>query len=122
MNKSLCNKVGEIGQDNLTAKLFPPAETFGITVAGGEGELQRGTVMALVDGSYVVLDAYSTGNANCVLADPVDATGEDGVTAVAYRVGHFNRKALIVADGYTMTATDEEELRKGGILLSDMAE
>lgn len=122
MNKSLCNKVGEIGKDNLTAKLFPPAETFGITVAGGEGELQRGTVMALVDGSYVVLDADSTGKANCVLADPVDATGEDGVTAVAYRVGHFNRKALIVADGYTMTATDEEELRKSGILLSDMAE
>ena len=122
MNKSLCNKVGEIGQDNLTAKLFPPAETFGITVAGGEGELQRGTVMALVDGSYVVLDADSTGKANCVLADPVDATGEDGVTAVAYRVGHFNRKALIVADGYTLTATDEEELRKSGILLSDMAE
>lgn len=122
MNKNLCNKVGEIGQDNLVAKLFPPAETFGITVAGGEGELARGTVMALVDDSYVVLDADSTGKANCVLADPVDASGEDGVVAVAYRTGHLNRKALIVADGYTMTAADEEELRKGGILLSDMAE
>ncbi len=39
MNKTLCNKVGEVGQDNLIAKLFPPAETFGITVAGGEGEV-----------------------------------------------------------------------------------
>lgn len=122
MSKSLCNKVGEIGQDNLIAKLFPPAETYGITVTGGEGELARGTVMALVDGSYVVLDEDSTGKANCVLADPVDASGEDGVTAVAYRTGHLNRKALIVANGYTMTATDEEELRKCGILLSDMAE
>lgn len=122
MNKTLCNKVGEVGQDNLIAKLFPPAETFGITVAGGEGELARGTVLALVDGSYVVLDADSTGKANCVLADPVDASGEDGITAVAYRTGHLNRKALIVADGYTMTTADEEELRKGGILLSDMAE
>ena len=122
MNKNLCNKVGETGQDNLIAKLFPPAETFGVTVAGGEGELARGTVLALVDGSYVGLDADSTGKANCVLADPVDASGEDGVTAVAYRTGHLNRKALIVADGYTMTTADEEELRKGGILLSDMAE
>ena len=121
MNETLCKKVSEAGQDNLIAKLFPPAETFGITVAGGEGELARGTVLALVDGGYVALDVDSTGKANCVLADPVDASGDDGVTAIAYRTGHLNRRALIVADGYTMTSADEEELRKGGILLSDMA-
>lgn len=122
MNKDLCRKAGEVGQDNLIAKLFPPAEPFGIKVAGGEGDLKRGTVMALTEAGYVVLDAEATGKANCVLSDPVDASGEDAVTAVAYRTGHFNRKALIVAEGYTMTAADEEELRKGGILLSDMAE
>ena len=120
MNKELCRKVGEDGQDNLIAKLFPPAETFGIKVAGGEGVLKRGTVMALSGTDYVVLDAEATGKANCVLSDPVDASGESPVTAVAYRTGHLNRKALIVAEGYTMTAADEEELRKGGILLSDM--
>lgn len=120
MNKELCRKVGEVGQDNLIAKLFPPAETFGIKVAGGEGVLKRGTVMALSGTDYVVLDAETTGKANCVLSDPVDASGESPVTAVAYRTGHLNRKALIVAEGYTMTAADEEELRKGGILLSDM--
>ncbi|WP_300414147.1 head decoration protein [uncultured Oscillibacter sp.] len=120
MNKELCRKVGEVGQDNLIAKLFPPAETFGIKVAGGEGVLKRGTVMALSGTDYVVLDAEATGKANCVLSDPVDASGESPVTAVAYRTGHLNRKALIVAEGYTMTAADEEELRKGGILLSDM--
>ena len=120
MNKELCRKVGEVGQDNLIAKLFPPAETFGIKVAGGEGVLKRGTVMALSGTDYVVLDAEATGKANCVLSDHVDASGESPVTAVAYRTGHLNRKALIVAEGYTMTAADEEELRKGGILLSDM--
>lgn len=120
MNKELCRKVGEVGQDNLIAKLFPPAETFGIKVAGGEGVLKRGTVMALSGTDYVVLDAEATGKANCVLSDPVYASGESPVTAVAYRTGHLNRKALIVAEGYTMTAADEEELRKGGILLSDM--
>ncbi len=120
MNKELCRKVGEVGQDNLIAKLFPPTETFGIKVAGGEGVLKRGTVMALSGTDYVVLDAETTGKANCVLSDPVDASGESPVTAVAYRTGHLNRKALIVAEGYTMTAADEEELRKGGILLSDM--
>ena len=120
MNKELCRKGGEVGQDTLIAKLFPPAETFGIKVAGGEGVLKRGTVMALSGTDYVVLDAEATGKANCVLSDPVDASGESPVTAVAYRTGHLNRKALIVAEGYTMTAADEEELRKGGILLSDM--
>ena len=131
MNTNLVSKVGEIGQDNLIAKLFPPAETFGIKVAGGEGQLKRGTVLALnEDGSYVVLKSVAaaegedpvTLEANCILADDVDASGDDDVTAVAYRTGHFNRKALIVADGYTMTFKDDEALRKGGILLSNMQE
>ena len=70
MNKELCRKVGEVGQDNLIAKLFPPAEPFGIKVAGGEGVLKRGTVMALSGTDYVVLDTETTGKANCVLSDP----------------------------------------------------
>ncbi len=122
MNKELCRKVGETGQDNLIAKLFPPAEPFGVKIAAGQGVLARGAVLALSGTDYVVLDSETTGKANCVLSDPVDASGENPVAAVAYRTGHFNRKALIVAEGYTMTAADEEELRKGGILLSDMAE
>ena len=120
MNKELCRKVGETGQDNLIAKLVPPAEPFGVKIAAGQGVLARGAVLALSGTDYVVLDSETTGKANCVLSDPVDASGENPVAAVAYRTGHFNRKALIVAEGYTMTAADEEELRKGGILLSDM--
>ncbi|MDE6935378.1 MAG: head decoration protein [Oscillospiraceae bacterium] len=121
MNNDLLRKVGSIGQDNLFAKLFPPAETFGVTIKAGEGELARGTVLVMGDdGTYTVLNTETTGKANCVLADPVDASGDSAVTGVAYRTGHFNTRALIVADGYTMTVTDKEELRKGGILLSEM--
>lgn len=121
MNNDLLRKVGSIGQDNLFAKLFPPAETFGVTIKVGEGELARGTVLVMGDdGTYTVLNTETTGKANCVLADPVDASGDSAVTGVAYRTGHFNTRALIVADGYTMTVTDKEELRKGGILLSEM--
>lgn len=120
MSKNLVNKVGEIGQDNLFAKLFPPAETFGVSIPAGAGVLARGTVLALVDGAYAVLGTANTGKANCILADEVDASGASPVVGVAYRTGHFNSKALIVASGYTMTAADKEELRKGGILLSDM--
>ena len=44
------------------------------------------------------------------------------VTVLAYRTGHFARNKLAVASGYTLKATDEEELRKVGILLSDAIE
>ena len=134
MSKNLCNKVEETGQDNLIAMLFPPAETFGVKISAGVGVLKRGTVLALSeDGIYDICGKstvtgegedmtpeVSTVRANCILADDVDASEAEAV-GVAYRTGHFNRKALIVADGYTLTIADEEELRKGGILLSDMA-
>lgn len=122
MNKELVSKVGSVGQDNLIAKLFPPATTFGVTIPAGTGIVKRGTVLALNGNDYAVLAAATTGKANCVLADDVDASGDAPAVGVAYRTGHFNRKALIVADGYTLTTADEEELRKGGILLTDMAE
>ena len=121
MSESLVRKVGSIGQDNLIAKLFPPAETFGVKVAADQGQLKRGTVLALGEnGTYTMLAAATTGKANCVLADDVDASGEAAVTAVAYRTGHFNSKALIMAKDYALTQTDKEELRHGGILLSEM--
>lgn len=119
MSKNLCNKVGECAVDNLIAKCHPATETFGVTIPSGAGLLKRGTVLALNNGAYAVLASGNTGKANCILADDVDATGGSAV-GVAYRCGHFNRKALIVAEGYTLTAADVEELRKGGILLSDM--
>ena len=34
MGKELCRKIGESGQNNLIAKLFPPAEPFGVTIRG----------------------------------------------------------------------------------------
>lgn len=116
----LCRKVGECSVDNLIAKIHPAAETFGVTIPAGSGLLKRGTVLALNGNAYSVLASGTTGKANCILADDVDASGGSSVVAVAYRCGHFNRKALTVADGYTMTTADIEELRKGGILLSDM--
>ena len=121
MSGPLERKVGSMGRDTLIAKLFPPAETFGVKVAAGQGQLKRGTVLALGEnGTYTMLAAATTGKANCVLADDVDASGEAAVTAVAYRTGHFNSKALIMAKDYTLTQTDKEELRHGGILLSEM--
>lgn len=121
MNRdNLVSKVGETGQDKLIAKLFPPAETFGVKVKSGEGPLKRGSVLVLEDnGEYTLLATGTTGKANCVLADDVDATSAAAV-GVAYRTGHFNIKALITKNEYALTTADKEALRKGGILLSEM--
>jgi hypothetical protein len=121
MGKNLFSKVGEITLDNLIVDPYPRALTYGISIVGGEGELARGTVLALTDdNNYVVLGADNTGKANCILCEPVSIGEDESVTAVAYRTGHFNRNALIVAEGYALTFEDEENLRKCGILLSDM--
>ena len=79
-------------------------------------QYKRGTVLSLEsDGKYEVLGSGS-GTASAVLSDD---TLEDDDTAVAYRSGHFNRNALIVADDYKLTAADENNLRMSGIFLSD---
>lgn len=54
-----------------------------------------------------------------ILADDVIVTDDDDAVAVAYRCGNFNRNEIIVADGYTLTAADEDALRKYNIILTD---
>ena len=121
MRQELVSVLGTSSVDNLIAKLTPTAETFGIKVKAGEGELAQGTVLAATSaGTYEVLGKTSGAVASCVLADPVDASGEAAATAVAYRSGNFNRAALTVASGYAMTAADEDNLRKYDIILTDM--
>lgn len=74
----------------------------------------------------MILGSTATTNetltANCILAEDVEVGTTTDVTVLAYRTGHFARNKLAVASGYTLKATDEEELRKAGILLSDAIE
>ncbi len=126
MSKAMNEKLGTCDFENLINADFPACDVFGVTVAAGHGDLKRGTVLALSSSTskMVILGTEAgqgeTLSANCILAEDV-ATGADttaaGITAQAYRTGHFNRNKVIVADEYTMTLTDEENLRKGGILL-----
>lgn len=121
MSKNLVNKVGETGQDNLIARLFPRALTTGVKIAAGAGELARGTVLsANEDGTCGVM--VEGGTAAYILADPVDASGAEAVAAVAYRSGNFNPAAVIVAEGYALTTADKDTLRKYDIVFTDMME
>ena len=86
-------------------------DSFTIAVAAGSG-LAVKVDIAKFDGSGV---------ADGILAVDTDTGGADAVTDVyaeAYRTGHFNRKALIVAAGDNITS-HEARLRELGILLSD---
>ena len=119
MSKTLMNKVGECGQDNLIARLFPRSLTVGVKIVAGAGKLERGTVLSRKpDGTCEVMD--TGGTPAYILADPVDASGGDAVAAVAYRSGNFNPNAVIVASDYTLTAADKDTLRKYDIVFTNM--
>lgn len=121
MSENLVNKVGETSQDNLIAKLLPPALATAVKVAAGSGVLARGTVLSRKDdGTCEVMGAG--GNPAYILADPVDASGSEDVAAVAYYSGNFNPNAVTVKDGYTLAAADKDALRKYSIVFTNMLE
>ena len=121
MRENLVNKVGECGQDNLIAGLFPRALPTGINITAGAGTLARGTVLSRKeDGTCEVMAAG--GSPAYILADPVDASGAEAVAAVAYRSGNFNPHAVIVGEGYALTDADKDNLRKYDIVFTDMME
>lgn len=135
MARNLVNKVGESSQDNLIAGLFPRALTMGVKVAAGEGMLKRGSLLSVKeDGTYVICgkkvttgegDSAKTttyGSPSAVLTVDADASSDTAVAAVAYRCGNFNPHAVIAAEGYTLTTTDKDNLRKYDIVFTDMLE
>lgn len=135
MSKRLDENLGSVGYDGLIVANEPVADVFTVTIRKEEATAaaiyKRGTVLALSagtagDGKLVILGSTATTNetltANCILAEDVEVGTTADVTVLAYRTGHFARNKLAVASGYTLKATDEEELRKAGILLSDAIE
>ena len=131
MSKRLDENLGSVGYDGLIVANEPVADVFTVTIrkeATAAATYKRGTVLALSAGTgkLVILGSTATTNetltANCILAEDVEVGTTADVTVLAYRTGHFARNKLAVASGYTLKATDEEELRKTGILLSDAIE
>lgn len=131
MSKRLDENLGSVGYDGLIVANEPVADVFTVTIhkeATAAATYKRGTVLALPagDSKLVILGSTATTNetltANCILAEDVEVGTTADVTVLAYRTGHFARNKLAVASGYILKATDEEELRKAGILLSDAIE
>jgi len=121
MDKNLVNKIGECGQDNLIARMYPRALTVAVKIAAGAGVLKRGTILAVnADGDC---EAMKTGSTPAyILTTDVDASGGEAVAAAAYRSGNFNVNAVTGAAGYVLTAADKDTLRKYDIMFTDMME
>lgn len=110
--------IGEFTPDKLIANIHVKTLTQSVTVAASQGVLQRGTVLAL-DGTEAKIMATGL-TPHGVLCDDVDAT--EAAVAEVYVTGCFNKGALIVADGYDLTAADVLALRNGGIFLENVME
>ena len=104
-------KIGELSHDNLIANLNVKQVVQSITVASGT--LKRGTVVDAT-GKPLTTDLIPHG----ILCDDVDASA-GAVVAEVYVAGCFNKNALIVADGYTLTAENIKALRDGGIFVEN---
>jgi len=124
----LLSKVGSVTQDNLIAKILPPAEVTGVLIAkedAAAATYKRGTVLAqsASDGKCVILGSTAaTGDtltAAYILADDVEVGTDADVSAVAYRSGCFNKEAVTVKDGSSISAADLDNLRKYGIVFAD---
>ena len=126
MNTTGRENVGACAPEFLFASSKYPVSKVLMQVASGQGNLKRGTALALnTAGKCVILGTKETvkdnevlATAAYILAEDVDATSAD-VTAEVYRSGHFIKNALVVKDDYTMTAADVEEFRKAGIMLDN---
>ena len=99
------------------------AVTTGWTYAAATGKLTF-TAAPAAGTNNVVVTYYvwhtSDRTPAAILADDVTVTNDGDATAVAYRCGNFNRSAVICGEGYTLTAADEDTLRKYDIIFTDV--
>ena len=122
MSKALNESLGTFGYDNLFVENIPEADVVTVKMTA-KGVVKRGSVLSGTPGGAdfaVLAAAASAEKALYVLAEDCDTTAD--AVGIAYRTGHFNRNALIVGEGYTLSAADEEILRKSGILVADALE
>lgn len=118
--------MGTFEYDGLIIDGSHSLDVKGITIASGQGKLQRGTVLAIgADKKAVILGNKDSTpalySADCILTDDVDATSAD-VYTTAYQSGKFNKGALIVKSDYKLADTDIDTLRTKGIFVEGVME
>lgn len=82
-----------------------PIRTRGVTIASGQGELTRGTLLGIVTvGGNAVLSLAAAEDGSevptCILGENVDATSA-AVDSFAYIAGDFNENQMTFGTGHT---------------------
>ena len=122
--RNLNAKVGEMEYDGLIVDLVPEVEVRGGTIRklAKETTLKRGTILAKSskDNTLVVLGTAAedgeTLTPDCILCDDTVVGTDADVSVSVYTAGCFNTNRVHVADGYTISATDFDALRKYSIV------
>ena len=122
--KNLNAKVGEMEYDGLVVDLVPEVEVRGGTIRklAAATTLKRGTILAKSskDNTLVVLGTAATDGEtltpDCILCDDTVVGTDADVSVSVYTAGCFNTNRVHVADGYTISATDFDALRKYSIV------
>lgn len=114
-------KIKGVEYDELIGGTAIAAMTANVTLKGATASYVRGTLLAVKDGKYEIVDSKNEAPelkvANVVLAEDVELKGSD-VVATVYTRGLFNREKLVVKQSDDNATKHEEELRKVGIYLT----
>ncbi len=118
---NLFEELGKSEPDNLISGGKTEVLVRGITLAGGQGILKRGTLLARNENNLGVVFADGMVPSG-ILTDDRD-TGSDsdgeGVIAEEYITGTYNPDAVIATEG-TDVKKQTETLRKLGIFLEEV--
>ena len=123
--RNLSRKVDSMEYDGLISGLTPQVKVGGGVIAklSAETTYVRGTVLAKnADGKLAILAGTPGATPNCILADDVVVGTDADVNVAIYEMGCFDPEKLTVANGYTITEADKDELRQRGIYLSAVSE
>lgn len=100
----------------------------GVTVAAGQGELKKGSILAIGEDGKTVLLGFApeaeegkeapSYKAAYILREDVDATNED-VVAIAFDRATAIKQLVKVAEDYELTNEDIDSLRIHNIFLED---
>lgn len=127
--KELSKKIAEMDYDGLMTDIVPAAEVRGGTIRklATAGTLKRGTLLAKssTDNALVILGTEAAGAEtlipDCILCDDTVVGTAADVKAAVYTAGCFDINKCAVAEGYTVTEADKDQLREYGIVFKAAA-
>ncbi len=109
--------LGKFEYDNLIADTAHAVTGGTVVIAGGEGDLKRGSILGRNNSNkFELLDSDVTGKAEVILAEDCIGSSQDGVVPV-YLTGDFLENELKKYEGYTLTEADRKNLKDAGIYL-----